>query len=181
MVFPFKTMLGTIVACYLIVEKTPESGITVRFPKDGKELTAYKTEFYPLSGFPMYSTFADNVFYVFLTDAQGQPVRLNDIPGATASAMTKEYNQTRDDLKAKKKLKGKDADTPLELRKEAGLAMFRNLMGNLSRPWFSERPNEKFKLMEGVITQKDGKVNHRITELAELSFAELPAQANAKP
>ncbi len=172
---PCKTFLGVGLACYLIVEKSKDGSLSIRFPKEGKDLTAYKTEFYPLSAFPMYSTFAEEVFFVFLTDSQDQPVALKSIPGATCSAMTKDYNHKRDDLKDAKKAKGRDAQLPLAIRQEAGLRGLENLMLNMARPWFAARPQEAFRLKEGIITQKNGKIGIQITQLAETSFAAASA------
>jgi hypothetical protein len=173
--FPFKTLLGAILCCYVVVEKQPNSPLRLRFPKEAKELNNYKTEFYPLSAFPMYSTFAERVFCLGLTDTKDQPIRLLDIPGATASAITKDYNQRRDRLKSEHKVGGKDADLPLELRQAAGKATLGNLMTNLSRSWFAARPQERFRLLETMIYQENGKTRYRDVLLTEASFADFPS------
>jgi hypothetical protein len=178
--FPFKTALVVGLCCYLVVEKPPGGKLTVRLANSSKDLTQYRTEFYPFSAFPMYGTFADVVFFTFLTDEAGQPIALSQIPHATASHLTKDYNQYRDAISDERKFKGKDVATPLDIRQAAGRIVLRNLMTNRSRDWFAARPDQKFVLHEGTLREQDGKVVTQETKLIAVSYAELMAEGGIK-
>ena len=57
-------------------------------PHDGK--TYPKGEFYPLSSYPMYSHFEGRDYYVFLADAEGEPVPCKSF-GITAPKLKKRF------------------------------------------------------------------------------------------
>jgi hypothetical protein len=171
--FPFKTALLLGALCYVIIEPDGKGGTRVAYATEGKDLTRYRTEFYPFSAFPMYSTFADEVFYVYLTDATGNPVKLSAIPHATASHLTKDYNRYRDELARKAKYSGPDTRVPIELKQAAALKVAENLMQHRCRAWFAERPDQTFGIVEGILYQKDGKPHSREQSLLRISYQSL--------
>jgi hypothetical protein len=65
-------------------------------PDDGK--TYPKGEFYPLSSYPMYSSFRGHDYYVYLADAEGEPVPCKDF-GLTTPKLKKRF---KGELKAAK-------------------------------------------------------------------------------
>ena len=69
---------------------------TAFHPNDGK--TYPKGEFYPLSSYPMYSNFRGHDYYVFLADAEGEPVACKDF-GLTTPKLKKRF---KGELKSQK-------------------------------------------------------------------------------
>jgi hypothetical protein len=49
-------------------------------------------EWYPFSNFPMYSTFEDTAYYVYITDLSDRPVPLVPVFGRTGSEVKKLYD-----------------------------------------------------------------------------------------
>jgi len=49
-------------------------------------------EWYPLSHFPMYSSFASNTYYVYLTDGADRPLATVDVAGMNTPALKKVYD-----------------------------------------------------------------------------------------
>lgn len=49
-------------------------------------------EFYPLSHFPMYSSFASNTYYVYLADGSDRPLATVDFAGMNTPALKKVYD-----------------------------------------------------------------------------------------
>src|SRR6188472_3709114 len=84
--FPFKTLLVMSVLSYLLVDYPP---LRLRFAQSKADVK--RAEFYPLSSFPMYSTFSDSPFHVYVTDSAGDPVALETTFQTHASELKKTY------------------------------------------------------------------------------------------
>lgn len=86
-------------------------------------------EFYPFSNFPMYSTFSDSTYYVYVTDLKDEPVAVTLLTGKVLSNLKKQYDT---ELKAEKRTVGagevKQGDLPIEARRRAGEVVLRWLM-----------------------------------------------------
>lgn len=86
-------------------------------------------EFYPFSNFPMYSTFTDSTYYVYVADLKDQPVPVTLLTGKVLSNLKKQYDT---ELKAEKRaLSGggmRQEDLPIEARCRAGEVVLSWLM-----------------------------------------------------
>ena len=68
---PYKPMLAITAACLLIGEQ------------------------YPFSDFPMYSSFSDSTYYVYLADGSGQPLSTYGAIGVSTATLKKKYESER--------------------------------------------------------------------------------------
>jgi hypothetical protein len=76
-------------------------------------------ENYPFSDFPMYSTFTDQTFYVYVADQDGRPVPVQDITYARTSKLKRIYDTG---LKKARDAAGKrKRDLAVAERRAAGL------------------------------------------------------------
>lgn len=86
-------------------------------------------EFYPFSNFPMYSTFSDSTYYVYVTDLKDEPVPVTFLTGKVLSNLKKQYDT---ELKAEKRalVAGgvKQEDLSMEARRRAGEVVLRWLV-----------------------------------------------------
>jgi hypothetical protein len=100
-------------------------------------------EFYPFSNFPMYSTFSDSTYYVYVTDLKDEPVPVTFLTGKVLSNLKKQYDT---ELKAEKRalVAGgvKQEDLSMEARRRAGEVVLRWLV-----PFADE---EKMKELGGL-------------------------------
>ena len=84
--FPFKTLLVMGLLSFVLVDNPP---LKLTFAHT-KEMVK-KAEFYPLSSFPMYSTFSESPFLVFVTDKAGGKVAIDTDLKTHASELKKTY------------------------------------------------------------------------------------------
>lgn len=161
--FPFKTLLAVSLLSYVLVDYPP---LKIRYVTDGQDLK--KAEFYPLSSFPMYATFSDNPYHVYVTTAAGEPVALTTTLRAHASVLKKTYEQ---ELKAQKK-KVRDGAPDIgrpEMKRIAGeltLRLLKEQPGTIE--WIKTLPNPKLRLHEVVLTSGDDGIQREDTMVAEL-------------
>ncbi len=162
--FPFKTLLVTGVLSYVLVDYPPLK-LTYAHNKD----MVKRAEFYPLSSFPMYSTFSDSPFLVYLTDFSGEKIAIETSLGTHASELKKTYEVR---LKARKKEAGQDGrltNVPLSLKMLAGRETLELLKAKpLVRQFLSGRPNQVIQLHEVVLTAGENGIEQQETLVAEL-------------
>lgn len=138
---PFKTLLVVVFLCYVKVQGEPV------------EVTLDTTaEFYPLSSFPMFSTFADNARYVHLADASGEPVKPSRYNSSTGS-LSKSYRKYL--LKEKKKQGQTFDELALVQRRAAGDQLLRDLRESVAPAAFGNQAGHHLRLYE-VVLYRDG-------------------------
>ena len=163
--FPFKTLLFMTVLSYLIVDYPP---LKLHFPHDSEMVK--KAEFYPLSSFPMYSTFSDSPFLVFITNAAGEKIAIDTSLKTHASELKKTYELRLKAQKKKADLDGRLTDIPMELKTLAGRYTLELLATRPKVQEFLATVSDKtLRLHEVVLTAGD-----HGTERREQLIAELP-------
>ena len=85
-------------------------------------------EQYPLTNFPMYKSFPDHTFYVYVGDKNGEPIPVKDLTGINTSKLKKPYNKEID--RVRKKLKKRKLELSPAERQEAGVTALRTLYNN---------------------------------------------------
>lgn len=152
------------VLSYVLVDYPP-----LKLSFAGTKAEVKRAEFYPLSSFPMYSTFSESPFHVFVTTAAGDPVALDSTLKTHASELKKTYELRLKEQKKKADLDGRLTDIPVELKKAAGLATLALLK---ARPdvaeWLAAQPDQRLRLHEVVLTAGDDQVDRAETVVAEL-------------
>jgi hypothetical protein len=161
--FPFKTLLAVTLLSYVLVDYPP---LKISYVRDGHDLK--KAEFYPLSSFPMYATFSDNPYHVYVTTAAGEPVALTTTLRAHASVLKKTYEQ---ELKKQKKLE-RDGASDLDraqMKRIAGELTLKLLKEQqTTMDWLKTQPDQKLRLHEVVLTSGDDGIVREDTMVAEL-------------
>ena len=153
--FPFKTGVIVGILCFLIIEKHPDGSLNISWPKPD-DLQNYRTEFYPLSSFPMYAEFSDAPFITFYTDDQDQPIATNTLTTAGATATKKDYYGILKRIFEERRVKGagvKISDAPLDVKQDAGKQAIRDFLLTRANKWSSENPDKVIRLYEGVIRE----------------------------
>lgn len=126
-------------------------------------------EFYPFSNFPMYSRFAPETYYVFVTDLKDEPIAVGRTFGTAISNAKKSYDQKLTNLKKKAGGKGRKADLPDEARRVAADEVLR---------WLAEsapdralvRTHGGLRLHHVDVIFKDGQVSKHSRQVGEIHF-----------
>lgn len=127
-------------------------GSNVFHPKNGK--TYPNGEFYPLSTYPMYSHFEGRDYYVFLTDAAGEPVRCKDF-GLTAPKLKKRFKGILKEMGLKES-KLRDRELPVEDLVPVADEVLKRLVKS-RKPNASLQPGEELALHLALIwKESDG-------------------------
>ena len=151
--FPFKTGVIIGVLCFLIIEKPAGRPLQLTWP-EADDLQKYRTEFYPLSAFPMYAEFSDAPIITFFTDATDEPIRIDSMTTSGATASKKDYYGRLKDIWQKKKPSGKGvkiSDADLAIKQEAGQAALVEFLKTRAATWSAEHPDTVIRLYEGVL------------------------------
>ena len=177
---PFKTGLIVGLLCYLIVEKSPTGSLHVAWP-EADDLQKYRTEFYPLSAFPMYAEFSDAPIITYFTNAQDEPVRIDSMTTSGATASKKDYYGRLKEIWQKKKATGKGvkiSNADLAIKQEAGRAALEEFLTTRAATWSTQHPDEVLRLYEGVLQlpAQGGKIELKKTLVAEGSRNSLSAK-----
>lgn len=137
--FPLKTLFVVVLLCYADLRYPPLT------------LKADFAEFYPLSSFPMYSSFSPATNYVYLTNAEDAPLPAYPMTGSVSSALKKAYLDHLRQLKAKLKIP-MHRMTP-EQKKPAGDALLAELLqlGDAE----ALRKQDHVKLYEVIISRNE--------------------------
>jgi hypothetical protein len=89
-------------------------------------------EWYPFSHFPMYSSFEDYTYYVFVTDEHDRPVAVESLYGIRTSVLKKVYQ--RELRKLAKNHPSGTKGLPYEQRFPAGVDTLNFLRDNAAHP-----------------------------------------------
>lgn len=150
---PFKTGIITGVLCFLIIEKPPGGELKVAWPEPD-DLQKYRTEFYPLSSFPMYAEFSDAPFITFYTDDKDQPIAIDSMTRSGATAAKKDYYGILKRIFEERRVKGKGvkiSDAPLTVKQDAGKQALKDFLLTRANAWSAENPDKVIRLYEGVL------------------------------
>jgi hypothetical protein len=156
--FPFKTGLVVGFLSFLIIEKPPGGTLQISLP-EADDLQKYRTEFYPLSAFPMYAEFSDAPIITFYTNEKDEPIPFNQLTSSGATAAKKDYYGLLKEVWQKKKPKGKGlkiSDAPLEIKQEAGKQALQDFLLTRAATWSAANPDQILRLYEGVIRKQPG-------------------------
>jgi hypothetical protein len=126
---------------------------------------------YPFSHFPMYASFSDHTYYVYVADKDDQPVPLQELTGIRTSKLKKPYDKDLD--KARKKLDKRKRELSAAERSEAGATALRQAYRNAGAEGMAKlEALAPLKLYHVDIYMRDGEVNECPAEfIAEI---ELP-------
>ncbi len=138
---PVKTMLVVVFLCFVDL-KNPPLSIKMGF-----------AEFYPLSCFPMFSTFSPYANYVYITDAKDEPLALSPTFHMTCGALTKSYRRFIKDLRAG--IGGKIGDLSPAQKRPAGEALLRRLRDDIAPSAFADGALPHLKLYEVILSRKE--------------------------
>jgi hypothetical protein len=127
-------------------------------------------EFYPFSNFPMYSRFAPDTYYVYVTDLNNVALPSGGLFGTSVSNVKKAYDRKLTNFKMAAGGKGKKADLPMEKKKEAADEVLHWLTSNAP-------DSEKVRAFGGLrlhqvdVVFKDGKVSKTEIQVGEIHFS----------
>lgn len=162
--FPFKTLFVVGVLSFVIVDYPPLQ-VTLAHNRD----MVKKAEFYPLSSFPMYSTFSEAPFLVFVTDGTGEKVAIDTALKTHASELKKTYEVRLKELKKQADLDGRLTDIPLEMKATAGRATLALLKARPSvQAFLATHPHKTLRLHEVVLSAGEDGIERREVIVAEL-------------
>jgi hypothetical protein len=150
-----KTLLLLVVATVWIIP-----ALTAKTDKPG--------EFYPFSNFPMYASFSDATYYVYLTDLKNQPLHASRLFGLSLSEVKKKYDGLLTQLKKDLKLKMPKAQLPMEYKQQAAQAVLTHIVKHVPA-----EQRAKLAQLEGVrihqvdIQLLDGRIQKESQALGE--------------
>lgn len=126
-------------------------------------------EFYPFSNFPMYSRFAPDTYYVFVTDLKDQPIAVGNTFGTAISNVKKVYDRKLTNLKKEAGGKGKKADLPDEVRRIAADEVLHWLADN-AHDREAVKEHGGLRLHQVDVIFKDGRVSKSSHQVGEIHF-----------
>jgi len=126
-------------------------------------------EFYPFSNFPMYSRFAPDTYYVYVTDLQDKPVPVGATFGTAISNVKKAYDRKLTNLKKESGTKDKKIDMPLETKRVAADEVLH---------WLAENAPDKrslnshagLRLYEVNVMYREGRVSKAGRQVGEIKL-----------
>ena len=133
-------------------------------------------EWYPFSNFPMYSSFEDTAYYVYVTDLEDKPVALMPTFGNWGSGVKKAYDRFLKEeikrLKAEAEKRGEKyrtriAQMPGEECRPAGDETLKQLLDG-ARNQEQLRGSPGFRLYQVDITLEDGQIVQRKKRVGEV-------------
>ena len=129
-------------------------------------------EQYPLTNFPMYQSFPDHTFYVFVGDKDGEPIPVKDLTGLATSKLKKPYD--KDIRQIGKELDKRKRELSIEDRRPAGERLLRKLY-NDAPPAGREKLDTMvpLQLYHVWIYSRDGKSDEQAAERIA-SFSPTP-------
>lgn len=127
-------------------------------------------EFYPFSNFPMYSRFAPDTYYVYVTDLKNQPVAVGPTFGIAISNVKKAYDRKLTRLKEESGAKLKKVDLPAEMKSLAAGEVLNWLTENAPQP-DAVRALGGIRLHEVTVLYRDGRVSKNEHQVGEVGFS----------
>lgn len=135
--------------------------LTMRTEKPG--------EFYPFSNFPMYSRFAPDTYYVFVSDLNDEPIAVGNTFGTAISNVKKAYDRKLTNFKKEAGGKGKKADLPAATKRIAADEVLRWLTDNAPDREVV-RAHSGLRLHQVDVIFKDGRVSKSSRQVGEIHF-----------
>lgn len=126
-------------------------------------------EFYPFSNFPMYSRFAPDTYYVYVTDLNDEPVPIGRTFNIASSDVKKAYDRRLDAIKKSTGQKARRKEMPLELRARAAEDVLRWLTDNSQQP-DAVRAIGGVRLYQADVLYQDGRVTQKRERVGEIRF-----------
>lgn len=121
-------------------------------------------ENYPFSHFPMYSSFANRTYLIYLADAQGRPIATTRF-GLSSSALKKIFDRYR--RVALKKFEGSGKERVSLAEKAAAESVLRYLEGLTERHPMARQPISGVQVRHVHIEQKSGALLFETLTLAQ--------------
>jgi hypothetical protein len=113
-------------------------------------------EGFPFSHYPMYSSFTDFEYYVFVTDAQDQPLALETVTqGLKTSALKKQFDNRIDKVTDAKGKGVRNRDVTADMARPHGEA----LLADLRKKYPGLASQNTLKLYQVTLRIKDGQVD----------------------
>lgn len=126
-------------------------------------------EFYPFSNFPMYSRFAPDTYYVYVTDLNDKPVPIGRTFNIASSDVKKAYDRRLDAIKKSTGQKARRKEMSLELRARAAEEVLRWLTDNSQNP-DAVKAIGGIRLHQADVTYQDGRVKQKVERVGEIQF-----------
>lgn len=126
-------------------------------------------EFYPFSNFPMYSRFAPDTYYVYVTDLNDQPVPIGRFFNIASSDVKKAYDRRLDAIKKSTGQKARRKEMPLELRARAAEEVLRWLTDNSQNPG-AVKAIGGIRLYQADVLYQDGRVMQKHERVGQIQF-----------
>jgi hypothetical protein len=126
-------------------------------------------EFYPLSNFPMYASFEEETYYVFISDLSDRTLNVADLFGLPISNVKKIYDNNLTSLKKETGSKERRAALPLVYREQAAQDTLALLIKNApmqQRPHISTLSG--LRLHQVDIRMKDGRIQKQTLPIGEM-------------
>lgn len=126
-------------------------------------------EFYPFSNFPMYSRFAPDTYYVFITDLNDNPVAVGTTFNIAISDVKKTYDRKLEALKKSSGSKSRRKELPPELKSRAAVEVLQWLTENAQQP-APIKALGGIRLHQTDILYEGGRLVKRTGRVGELLF-----------
>jgi hypothetical protein len=85
-------------------------------------------EFYPFSNYPMYASFDDETYYVYITDSQANPLPAGRLFGSSVSQMKKMYDGELKKIKNDTQFKLPRTQLPAQYKQQAAQTVLKHLV-----------------------------------------------------
>jgi hypothetical protein len=152
------------------------TGLLVPFLTRNHPDPKQRGEWYPFSNFPMYSTFEDTAYYVYITDLDDKPLALAPTFGTWGSQVKKTYDKyLKEEIKRLKaeaashggKYRTRISQMPGEECRPAGDATLTQLR-DATRDQNKLGQYPGFRLYQVDITLEDGRIVERTKKVGEV-------------
>lgn len=127
-------------------------------------------EYYPFSNFPMYSRFAPDTYYVYVTDLNDKPIAFGATFGTAISNAKKAYDRKLMNLKKESDTKDKRANLPMEMKRAAAEEVLKWLVESAPDQQLV-RDYGGIRLHQVDIMYRDGRVTKSSSPVGELKFS----------
>jgi hypothetical protein len=126
-------------------------------------------EFYPFSNFPMYSRFAPDTYYVFVTDLEDRPVAVGPTFSIAISDVKKAYDRRLEALKKSTGSKARRKELPRDVKEGAAVEVLRWLVQNSKQPEMV-KAHKGLRLHQTDIAHEGGRVRKTTEAVGEITL-----------